>query len=181
MIYPITISGSDMRSINRSAVLEIIRRESPISRTTIAERLQLSLATVMRIVDGLVEDGFVRAQGGSEWSGGRRRPLLEFNANGFVVLGADLGGTRLYGALSNLGGTILDEIYLDRTDTNGEESFDHLTLLVDRLLGSPRLEGRRVRGLGVGVPGVTLHREGIVKWAYNFSWRDFPLKDRLEV
>jgi glucokinase len=180
MIYPITISGSDMRSINRSAVLEIIRRESPISRTTIAERLQLSLATVMRIVDGLVEDGFVRLQGDTEWSGGRRRPLLEFNADGFVVLGADLGGTRLYGALSNLGGTILDEIYLDRTDTNGEESFDHLTMLVDRLLASPRLEGRRVRGLGVGVPGVTLHREGIVKWAYNFSWRDFPLKDRLE-
>jgi predicted NBD/HSP70 family sugar kinase len=180
MIYPITITGSDMRSINRSAVLEIIRRESPISRTTISERLKLSLATVMRIVDGLVEEGFVRLQGETEWSGGRRRPLLEFNADGFVVLGADLGGTKLYGAISNLGGTILDEIYLERHDTTSEESYQHLTSLVDQLLASPHLEGRRVRGLGVGVPGVTLHKEGIVKWAYNFSWRDFPLKARLE-
>src|SRR5512137_1473520 len=131
MIYPITISGSDMRSINRSAVLEIIRRESPISRTTIAERLQLSLATVMRIVDGLVEDGFVRAQGGSEWSGGRRRPLLEFNADGFVVLGADLGGTKLYGAISEIGGRILGEAVMERDGASGEECYVLLTKLID--------------------------------------------------
>jgi DNA-binding transcriptional ArsR family regulator len=57
-----------MRDINRSAIPEIIRRESPISRTAIAERLGGSLPTVMRIVDELAADGFVRSQGESEWS-----------------------------------------------------------------------------------------------------------------
>src|ERR1051325_10282664 len=81
-----TITSTEMRGINRSAVLEIIRRESPIARSTIAQRLGVSLPTVMRIVDGLVEEGFVRSQGKTEWSGGRRRPLLEFNADGYLVL-----------------------------------------------------------------------------------------------
>ena len=72
MAYPLTITASAMRDINRSAILEIIRREGPISRTAIAERLDVSLPTVMRIVDGLVAEGFVRLQGTSEWSGGRR-------------------------------------------------------------------------------------------------------------
>ncbi len=72
--YPLTITASAMRDINRSAILEIIRRESPISRTAIAERLDVSLPTVMRIVDTLVEEGFVRLHGETEWSGGRRRP-----------------------------------------------------------------------------------------------------------
>ena len=76
MTYPLTIAASAMRDINRSAILEIIRRESPISRTAIAERLDVSLPTVMRIVDELVADGLVRSQGNSEWSGGRRRSLL---------------------------------------------------------------------------------------------------------
>jgi predicted NBD/HSP70 family sugar kinase len=31
----------------------------------------------------------------------------------------------------------------------------------------------------VGVPGVTLHQEGVVKWANSLNWRDFPLKKRL--
>ena len=51
--------------------------------------------------------------------------------------------------------------------------------LIDRLLTSPSLHGRRVRGMGVGVPGVTLHKDGIVRWAYPLNWKDFPLKARL--
>jgi glucokinase len=55
MAYPITITSAAMRDINRSAILEIIRREGPISRSAIAQRLNVSLPTVMRIADGLVE------------------------------------------------------------------------------------------------------------------------------
>jgi glucokinase len=179
MVYPLTITGSAMRDINRSAILEIIRREGPISRTTIAENLDVSLPTVMRIVDSLVEEGFVRLHGGTEWSGGRRRPLLEFNADGYVVLGVDMGGTKMYGAISNLGGDVVDEVNIARHGTSGEESFDCLVALIDTLLASPKLEGRRVRGIGVGAPGITLHKEGIVKWAYTLSWENFPLKARL--
>ena len=179
MPYPLTITSSAMRDINRSAILEIIRREGPISRTAVAEKLDVSLPTVMRIVEGLVVEGFVRAQGTTEWSGGRRRPLLEFNADGFVVLGVDMGGTKMYGALSNLGGTILDEVNISRHGSSGEDSFNYLTSLIDKLLTSPKMDGRRVRGIGVGAPGVTLHKPGIVTWAYTLHWDMFPLKARL--
>ena len=100
MTHQPTITSAEMRGINRSSVLELIRRESPIARSTIARRLGVSLPTVMRIADGLIEDGFVRLQGETEWSGGRRRPLLEFNADGYVVLGVDMGGTKKYTAPS---------------------------------------------------------------------------------
>src|SRR4030095_10157933 len=108
MAHQATITSAEMRGINRSTILELIRRESPIARTTIAQRLGVSLPTVMRIVDGLIKDGFVRLQGKTEWSGGRRRPLLEFNADGYVVLGVDMGGTEIYGALSEIGGKIME-------------------------------------------------------------------------
>jgi glucokinase len=179
MTYRLTITSSAMRDINRSAILEIIRLESPISRSAIAEKLEVSLPTVMRIVNELIEDGFVRPQGSTEWSGGRRRPLLEFNADAYVVLGVDMGGTKMYGAISDLGGKILDEVNIDHHGTTGEDSFNQLTSLIDRLLGSPRVEGHRVRGIGVGAPGVTLHKEGIVTWAYTLHWENFPLKERL--
>lgn len=179
MTYRLTITASDMRQINRSAILEIIRCESPISRSAIAERLDVSLPTVMRIVDELVDEGFVRAEGSTEWSGGRRRPLLEFNAGSFVVIGVDMGGMKMYGAVSDLGGNVLDEIDMGRHGSSGEENYGHLLELIDTLLASPKVAGRKVRGVGVGAPGVTLHREGIVKWAYSLNWANFPLKARL--
>ena len=179
MAYRRTITASDMREINRSAILETIRRESPISRSAIAERLDVSLPTVMRIVEELVEEGYVRAHGSSEWSGGRRRPLLEFDAERFVVIGVDMGGTRIYGAISDFGGNILDESDVSRHESSGEENYERLTELIDSLLSSPKLGDRRVRGIGVGAPGITHHQEGIVKWAYSLNWRDFPLKARL--
>jgi glucokinase-like ROK family protein len=168
-----------MRAINRSAILEIIRQESPISRTAIAGRLGVSLPTVMRIVDGLIAEGFVRPHGSSEWSGGRRRSLLEYNAEGYVVLGVDMGGTKIYGALADLGGNIIDETEIDHQGTTGEETYQRLIRLIDILIKSPNLHERPVQGIGVGVPGITLHQDGIVKWVYSLNWKDFPLKARL--
>lgn len=174
-----TITATGMRGINRSAILEIIRRQSPISRTVIAERLNVSLPTVMRIVDELIDEGFVRLQGTAEWSGGRRRSLLEFNAKGHVVIGIDLGGTKMFGAIADLGGNIVDEVNIGRHGTSGEESYNQLVELIDTLLASSKLEGRRIRGIGVGAPGITQHKEGIVKWAFTLNWRDYPLKAKL--
>jgi glucokinase len=179
MSYPLTVTASAMRAINRSAILETIRRDGPISQTAVAARLDISLPTVMRIVGGLKDEGLVRPLNDKEWSGGRRRSLLEFNAEGYLVLGIDLGGTKMYGALSDLGGTVLDEVIVGQHGTSGEESYDRLVTLIDRLLASPKALGRRVRGIGVGVPGITLHQEGIVRWAYTLQWKDFPLKARL--
>src|SRR6185436_18437270 len=86
---------------------------------------------------------------------------------------------KMYGAISEIGGNIIDEVEVDRHGAVGEKCYDVLLKLIDKLLASPGLKGRTVRGIGVGAPGITHHREGIVKWAYALNWKDFPLKDRL--
>jgi glucokinase len=174
-----TITAQGMRSINRSAILEMIRRESPISRNMIAEKLQVSLPTVMRIVDDLVKEDLIRPQSSKQWTGGRRRSLLEFNADAQVVIGIDLGGTNMFGAVADLGGRILDEVDVNRHGSSGEQSFQLLVELTSKLLASRKIEGRRIRGIGVGAPGITHHKEGVVKWAYALNWRDYPLKAKL--
>ena len=179
MTYPHTITASEMRGINRSAILEIIRRESPISRTLIAERLEVSLPTVMRVIDELMKEGLVRPHGGKEWSGGRRRSLIEFNSEGQVVIGIDMAGTRMIGGIADLGGTLIDECELSRLGTSGETSYLRLVELIEQLLHSPKIGSRTVRGIAVGVPGVTLHKEGVVVWAPSLDWRAFPLKQKL--
>lgn len=174
-----TITATEMKYINRSAILETLRRESPVSRTYLAERLNISLPTVMRIVDELIDEELVRLHSKTEWSGGRRRSLVEFNPDPHVVIGVDLGGTKFFGAVANLGGVILDEVNFVNHGTSGDESFECVVELIEMLLHSTQLEGKYIRGIGVGAPGVTLHQEGIVTWAPSLNWRDYPLKERL--
>ncbi len=174
-----TITAQDMRRINRSAILEIIRRESPISRNMIAEKLQVSLPTVMRIVDDLIKEKLIRPQSSKQWTGGRRRALLELNADAQAVIGIDLGGTNMFGAVADLGGRILDEVDIHRPAASGEHNFQLLVQLIQQLLASRKIEKRRIRGIGVGAPGITHHKEGIVKWAYSLDWSDYPLGKKL--
>ena len=68
-----TITATEMRGINRSAILDLIRREGPIARSEVARGLQVSLPTVMRIVDELISEDLVRPTGIKEASGGRKR------------------------------------------------------------------------------------------------------------
>ncbi len=61
--HPKTIAQSEMRAINRSAVLEYLRLTKTASRTEIAKQLNISKPTVMRIIDQLMADGFVYSTG----------------------------------------------------------------------------------------------------------------------
>ena len=64
-------SASLLRTINRSAVLEFVRKNSPVSRTEIANQINVSLPTVMRIVDDLIDERLVRETGlknANSWS-----------------------------------------------------------------------------------------------------------------
>ena len=174
-----TISASEMREINRSSILEMIRSRGPISRTQIAEDLQVSLPTVMRIVDELLLDELVIEDGEKEWSGGRKRKRLIFNGSQHLVLGVDLGGTKIYGAVADFDGNLLHEIRQDHHETKAEDSLELLCGIIDQLTEFAVETGLPLRGLGVGVPGVVEPGSGVVRIAPALDWVDFPLKTRL--
>jgi len=174
-----TITATQMRAINRSAVLELIRSSGPISRSEIAARLAVSLPTVMRIVDELTTETLVRATGASQASGGRKRALVEFNGKAHLVIGVDLGGTKIYGAVADLTGTILHELHVDHGQTQAEESYAALCDLLDQLVQYAHSTGLPLRGMGVGVPGATNPHTGLVEVAPGLDWFGFPLRPRL--
>ena len=172
-------TASLMRRLNRSAILNVLRTHSPVSRTEIARLLGMSLPTVMRVVDELIEEDLVHFEG-SEPSGGRRRPLLRFNGAAYAVVGVDLGGGKLYGTVADLTGRIQHEQYARWEDYHTPPgTLSSLYRFIQALLDAPRPPGQRIRGIGVGAPGVTLADSGVVVWAPSLNWRDLPLKELL--
>ncbi|MBI4927412.1 MAG: ROK family transcriptional regulator [Anaerolineae bacterium] len=174
-----TITSAEMRAINRAAVLDCVRNRESISRSEIAETLNLSLPTVMRIVDELMAEGLVHDTHQKAWSGGRKRGLIAFNGEQSVMIGIDLGGTKIYGAVADLNGQILEEMVFTHHQSTAEESFGVLRDSLNTLIERAQATGRRLVGLTVGVPGAVDPASGIVSVAPSLEWYDFPLKERL--
>lgn len=176
---PRTINAKQMKQVNRSAILELIRQSSPTARSEISRLMKLSMPTVIRIVNELIEDGLVRSTGETAGKAGRPRELLEYNKSGSAVIGIDLGGTQLYGALANIGGEILGEVHKSQHSSTGEESFALLEEMIQSLINLASEKQQKLLGVAVGAPGITHVKTGLVEWAPSLNWRDFPLKQRI--
>ncbi len=167
------------RRQNRSAVLHLIRTEGPIAPSRIAHHLSMSLPTLSRVVEQLSAEDLIHVRERKSGSG-RRRSVLEFKGTAHAVVGIDLGGTKMYGTVADLNGTILHQVYRPWEDNGGPtHALDSLYALIEQLLAMPRPSGQRILGIGVGAPGVTLSDEGIVIWAPGLGWRELPLKTLL--
>lgn len=59
-----------------------------------------------------------------------------------------------------------------------EQVYTAVVQLVRTLLADAGTPHTQLLGVGVGVPGVVT-REGVVEWAPNLKWKDFPLAQRL--
>ncbi len=162
--------------MNRAAVINLIRQEEVISPTRIASELNISIATVMRVVETLIEEDLVEYGGFGESTGGRPPANLKFKGSSYGVIGVDLGAPRLLGAVSDLNGHIQTEQYADCDPKSGELNLERLIRLIRDLLEESRAAGRKIRGIGVGVPSIVRVPEGHVERAQKLHWRDLPLK-----
>jgi glucokinase len=92
-----------------------------------------------------------------------------------LAIGVDAGGTKIEGLLVDVGlGTILDRRLVE-TPAEDAEAATRTIVAVTRQL----MVGRDgVRALGVGAAGM-VDRDGVMRYAPNVAWRDFPLRERV--
>lgn len=172
----ITASPDLIRTINRSMVLDLVRVKGPISRIQISKEVGISLSTTMRIIDNLMEEALVIPAGAGKSTGGRPGALVDFNQNGFAVVGIDLGGTKIYGSIHNLGGHVYREVRLPSFgDNHSGDSVEQLCHLINLLLEAPRPEHQKIMGIGIGAPGFE-NKEGQIVVAPSLGWNRFPLR-----
>lgn len=161
-----------LKQLNRSAVLDMVRREPGISRADLALRTQLTKASVGMMVQELLEQGWLTEGGWQQGNVGRPGRALHLNEDQHVLLGAEVGveGLRVVGC--TLTGQILAHLDVVVPSTNPEATAQSLAGLIRELLGQPELAGREILGLGVAVPGpVSLHAPTLL-FAPNLGWRD---------
>jgi glucokinase len=96
-----------------------------------------------------------------------------------AVIGIDLGGTKLAGALFNRHGKILRKSVVPLEGRSGRAVGELIRQQLKNLLAAARAKRLNVNAIGVSVPGISYSRTGKV-WAPNIpGWEDYPLRREL--
>ena len=112
-----------MLEVNEFLVLDFVREHGQTSRPEIARALELSPASVSRIVGRLLRSGLVVAGGREASDGGRPAGLVSFNRQAGAVMAIDLGASECKGVLADLAG---DTQYERERPTRGGAAFSTL-------------------------------------------------------
>ncbi|MEU9400873.1 ROK family transcriptional regulator [Streptomyces sp. SID4985] len=170
----------DLRRGNRTAVLQRLYFDGPLSRFELGPATGLSSGSVSNVVADLVADGLVEEAGSVDSDGGRPRTLLRVAPHSGQMIGVDVGETRVRVELFDLALTELARV----EHPLAPQSYDvdvivgHIRDGIAEVLASEAAVPARLLGVGVGVPGIIEHTadRGAVVHGQTIGWDGVPLE-----
>jgi hypothetical protein len=157
---PIPNQMSLLRSTLVRQVFAALKR-GPLIAAALAAPGETGSRSVQELVDGLVHRGAVRRHSSGQDA------MYELLGLPEMILGVDLGGTKVHVALSDLSGEVLAE-EMEPTDLRGgPHVVDQIGAIAERLRQQADRAGDPLRSAAVGSPGVLDPRSGKISISPN--------------
>lgn len=173
-----TAGQASIRKVNKSVVLDLLRRCAPISRADLAARTGLNRSTISNIIHYLMEEGLVEEGRQLDSKMGRPGIALTLKPSGGSILGLEIGVGFLSLILTDFSAApVWRKKIATQPNASQREVLAAAEALATEALAVSQSNGLRPLGLGVGVPGLVNARQGQVVFAPNLGWRDLPLGD----
>lgn len=143
----------DMKGLNRRAVFDLITQVGEISRVDISNTLGTSGATILKITNFFLEQGYVVLAGEEKTTRGRHPQILRFNPNSILGIGVDYNGKTVKVAVCNYWGT---QLAFERAEVDGDFCKlveEILPKFLQRLLKKNKVDKSCINCIGICVPG----------------------------
>ncbi|OKJ60704.1 ROK family transcriptional regulator [Streptomyces sp. CB02261] len=176
----------DLRRENRTAVLQRLYFDGPMSRFSLGPATGLSSGSVSNVVAELVAEGLVEEAGSVDSAGGRPRTLLRVTPGSGFMIGVDVGETRVRIELFDL---MLTELAradrpLEVASPHPHERYevgvvvDHVREGIAEVMRIADVPAERLLGVGVGVPGIVARdaEDGAVVHGQTIGWDAVPFE-----
>jgi predicted NBD/HSP70 family sugar kinase len=159
-------------------LLRLIRAAQPITRTEIAARLEIDKSTVTENVKPLIESGLIREETLESKAQGRKPRVLSFVDGEDYFIGVNLGVRSSQVGMITLRGEIADEVSYE-TPKESTIALRQAKRHIEELTG--KYPGRRLRLIGVSVPGMVDTERRKLIFAPNLNWRDVDIAHALRI
>ncbi|HDP98095.1 MAG TPA: ROK family transcriptional regulator [bacterium] len=175
-------NGQLVRKLNESRVLNLIKEKGVISRNELARQSKIFKVAISEIVSRLDKAGYILeiGKGKSTNRGGKRPILLKLNPAAAYVFGVEIKRSRTNIALADIESTIREiSTFEYEPGLPMEYGLDRIIQIINQLMEKHRLDRRRLRGIGLCLPGFVNYSKGELLFAETLSgWADRPLASR---
>ena len=170
-----------MKKQNKNLVLDIIKRNSPVSRMEIAKITGMSPTSITRIVNELHEQGFVRETELVTSGVGRRATLLDVCGSVLYTIGIELDKFNVKIGIVNYVGEIIafESFYRDAIERY-EDTLQKLKKNIEELIEINNIPSTKIIGLAIGLPGYIDYKNGVVKVSDQLKWKNVKLAEDLK-
>jgi predicted NBD/HSP70 family sugar kinase len=169
-----------IQELNRSIILNMIRRNGPISRSELAKRNKLSPSTVASAVNELLQAGLVCENGTGSSSGGRKPIMVSFSPNNHILVGIVVSNFGITIAEINMEATIRRSIKITPEEGSffGKIVIDIILDSLEKFLLDCVLD--KCVGISIIVPGIVDARHGIIHYNSKLKLENVPIKEEIE-
>ena len=181
----VTGNSELVRKINRGLITDAIIDLGCASRTELANKVGLSMPTVMRIVESLIEEGIVIEIGRGNSSGGRKPTLLQLKRDSMYFISACIQ-RKLKVALADAAGNIVCRHEVPGNYGNVSQNIlDQLVECIEAVIDKSSVPNEKIAGAGVGTPGSLFKHCDLVKKYPFVDWAQLDIEawsrnDRLQ-
>ena len=149
-------------------LLELIRRQGPLTRTELSQGTGFNIVTVSNYVSQFIQQGLVLERGFDISSGGRKPILVELNSKMGFAVGVDLGPvnapqSHTVAVITDLRGQMLHRIFAHRPAANMDTLLHSVLGILQELLKTSPVDPKHIQGIGIGMPGIMDERAGTVR------------------
>ncbi len=146
------------------AILDLIRRKGPITRTEISKETELNIVTVSNYINVYIQKGLVIEGGLDVSTGGRRPVVLELNPKAAYIIGIGLDLFNIIGVVSDLKANVLVKIEKTRPEGTENAMIDAISDLIAEVLSKVNVDRDQIKGIGIGIPGIVDRKGGTIRW-----------------
>ncbi len=150
------------------SILELIRRNGPITRADISKITDLNIVTVSNYINTYINEELVIEGGMEASSGGRKPTLIRLNERQGYAIGLDLGhmgteGANMIGLVTDLSGRVIARVEKARSKESMDRIIDKSFGLIDELMMKKEVDKDKLKGVGIGIGGVIDENLGTVR------------------
>ena len=172
------VDVNDVRDINQTLLLHLIREQQPISRAEISKITGLRPGTISSIINRLIRKGVVYEGEEGPSSGGRKPKYLYINGESAYVLAVDVGVRETVYAISDFNGRILKQKAL-MTEGEPKKFLKNLCKEIKQTI-EKHYPKTKFDAIGVSVPGLINRNTGEVAVSPNLEWNNTPIRKIFE-
>lgn len=166
------IDQETQKILNRQIILNCIRKYKEISRIDLAQYTNLSPTTVSVITSELIKSRIVEELRPGESNGGRRPIVLGISRDYNYVITVVLTHKGVKYTLVNLNCQIVEQKQVECDVTSERAVVEVILKCIEDIKGRYSNIMDKVCGIGISVPGVVDHEEGIVLYSSKLRLRN---------